>query len=222
VRNRRLRLALLVAAAVIAIVGTLAVRTVWLGRDALADGDAAAQVETARGKGDVAAAIASWRAAARHYLPLAPHVDAAYDRLAATARAAEAAADPVTALAAWRAIRSASRATRSLWTPAAELAAEADRRIAALAAVDPVSSGAGDSVPARTAWHAHQLAVDPGPSVALALVAALGLVMWIGGLLWLARRGPEGADRLNRRHLVTALALVGIGAATWTIALLAG
>jgi len=102
-----LRAALVGAGIAIAIVGAAAIRMVWLGRAALADGDAA------RKRGDLPAAIDAWRAAARDYLPFAPHVDAAYDRLATAAREAETAGDPATALAAWRAIRSASRIERS-------------------------------------------------------------------------------------------------------------
>lgn len=225
----RVRTALVVVGIVVAILGAAALRVVWQGRSALAEGDAA------RARGDVAAAIDHWRAAARHYLPVAPHVDAAYDRLATTARAAETAGDPATALAAWRGIRSASRATRGLTTPGSELAAEADRRIAALMAADPDGSpAAGDTPAAREAWHAARLAVVPGPSLGMTLIAALGLAGWLAGLLLFARQrrlrrpvdtsgrfAPGTADGVNRRQAVVALALIVAGAATWSIGLLA-
>lgn len=200
-----LRTAFVVVAIAVAIAGVAAIRMVWLGRAALADGDAA------RKRGDVAAAIDAWRAAARDYLPFAPHVDAAYDRLATTARDAEKTGDADTALAAWRAIRTASRATSGISTPHADLAAEADQRIAALMAGDPDGSlVAGETVEARTAWHAARLAPVPGPGLGMILIAGLGVVAWVVGLGWLVRRRgkPWGP-----------LAIAVAGAAIWMIGL---
>jgi hypothetical protein len=189
----------------VAIAGAAAIRVMWQGHTAAAAGDAA------RAAGDVDGAIAHWRDAARHYLPFAEHVDHAYAQLATTARAADAAGDPAVALAAWQAIRSASRATSGLTTPAGDLAAEADRRIAALRAADPLASPAAGATPAaREAWHAAQLAARAAPSPALAALAALGLALWIGGLVWFARR--PAAVRL---------AAVAAGAALWSIAMIA-
>jgi hypothetical protein len=67
-----------VAIALVAVTcyGIAVVRAVWEGRAALARGDDAAA------RGDRAAAIAAWRDAAAWTAPLAPHVDAAEDRLA--------------------------------------------------------------------------------------------------------------------------------------------
>jgi hypothetical protein len=202
--SHRIRSLVIALGVVVALAGAASIRVVWLGRDAVADGDAAHE------RGDLPAAIDAWRAAARHYLPLAPHVDTAYRRLATLARTAETARDPATALAAWRAIRSASRATAGLITPAAELAAEADQRIAALMAADPEGSpaaGATDDV--RIAWHAGKLAESPGPGLGLTLLAGLGLLAWIAGLLWFVRGGRE----------VVSLVVAVAGAGLWTIGL---
>jgi len=205
--KRWLRAALVGAGIAIAIAGAAAVRLVWLGRAALADGDAA------RKRGDLPAAIDAWRAAARDYVPFAPHVDAAYDRLATAAREAEATGEPGTALAAWRAIRSASRATSGLVTPADELAAEADRRIAALMAADPDASlVAGATVPARTAYQAARLAPVPGPGLGMILIAGLGVAAWVAGLVWLVRR---------RGKPWVPVGVAVVGAALWMIGLYA-
>src|SRR5262245_56471055 len=73
-----MRRKLATAAAVIAVVlAVIAGRVVVEGRAALRDGDAAAA------RGDQAAAVRAWREAAIWYLPLAPHVDDAGDRLRA-------------------------------------------------------------------------------------------------------------------------------------------
>ena len=121
-----LRRALAIAAVVLAATFALALRAVTAGRAALAEGDAAL---AARRPAD---AIAAWEAAARWYLPGAPHVDEAYARLVRLAAAGEEAGgtNPRQALAAWRAVRSAARATRSLWTPHAADLAAADAAIA--------------------------------------------------------------------------------------------
>jgi hypothetical protein len=209
-----IRAAALVVGAALAVLGAAAIRVVWQGRSALAEGDAA------RAAGDVHRAIDGWRAAARHYVPLAPHVDEAYGRLAQVARAADQANDPGTALAAWRAIRSASRATTGLTTPAADLAAEADRRIVAIMAVDPESTtAAGATEDAREAWHSAVLAQVPGPSFGMAALAALGLLVWVGGLVWFGRRGVTAAG-VNRRQTALSLGVVVVGAALWSIALI--
>jgi hypothetical protein len=204
--SKRIRTIVIALGVVAALAGAASIRVVVLGRSALADGDAA------RKRGDLPAAIDAWRAAARHYLPFAPHVDTAYRRLSTLARDAEAARDSATALAAWRAIRSASRATDGLVTPAADLAAEADRRIAALMATDPEGSSAAGATPDdRTAWHAGKLAESPGPGLGLVLLAGLGVLAWIAGLVWFAREG----------RVLVSLGLAVGGAAMWTIGLYA-
>ena len=154
-------------AVVLAVLGALAIRVVVEGRGALAAG----QYETA----------------ARWYLPLAPHVDDAYARLRTLTKSE----DPAVALAAWRSIRSAARATRSLWQPHAEDLAEADAQIAKLSAAAP-GGGKLDGVvrdDSRLAWHQARLARDVRPSLAAAILAGVGILLWLVGAFVLARRG---------------------------------
>src|SRR6188768_2267110 len=106
--RRKLAIAAVVT---VVVLGVLVTRAVWEGRGALHDGDAAAA------RGDLDGAIDHWRAAARWYVPFAPHVDDAYARLERAALDAEARKNGIAALAAWRAIRSSALATRWLVTP---------------------------------------------------------------------------------------------------------
>src|SRR5690242_13451581 len=117
----------MVAAIVVAVLAALSIRIVACGRSALGDGDD----WMLRGKPIEAAG--AYEAAARWYLPLAPHVDDAYAKLKKLA----ASDDPTVQLAAWRAIRSASRATAGLWTPHAADLADANAAIAKLEARQP-------------------------------------------------------------------------------------
>jgi hypothetical protein len=206
-----LKRALVIAAIVLAGLGALAVRAVASGRAALAEGDAAL---AGRRPAD---AIAAWETAARWYLPGAPHVDEAYTRLVRLAGE-----DRRHALAAWRAVRGAARATRSLWTPHADDLAAAAAAIARLSADDPEASLAGGPDHAtRVAWHAGELARDPRPRPAAVALACLGIAAWLAGVAWLVRRGTDASGRLARRPARAAAALTLAGLAAWLLGLYA-
>lgn len=184
-----LRKALAAAILIAAGAGALGLRAVVEGRAALAEGDAALAAKRP------ADAIAAWESAARWYLPGAPHVGEAYERLVRFADSPG--AEPRHALAAWRSVRSAARATRSLWTPHAEDLAAADAAIARLSAADPAGApAAGADAAARTRWHAAQLARDPRPRPGAVALAVLGIVAWLGGAAWLVRRPARPAAAL--------------------------
>ena len=203
-------------ALVTAIIGALVARVSLAGRGALADGDAAFE------RGEIAEATDAWEAAARWYLPGAPHVDDAYDRLAALAVRSEKATNTPRALAAWRAIRSASLATRGAWTPHPADRAAADAAIARLQAGDPEGSPeAGSDVAARQAWFTTQLARDRRPGGAAVLLAIVGIPAWLGGLVSLARGGLDPAGRVVRRHATLAGGITLAGLACWAIGLYA-
>jgi len=170
----------------LAVIGLIGLRAVLAGRNALADGDD----WISRGK--PAEAIRSYEAAARWYVPLAPHVDAAYAKL----RALTAGPD---ALLAWRAIRSAARATRSLWQPHAADLADADAHIAKLEA--------GATAP--EAWFAGRLAEDARPSIAMAALAGLGILLWLFG----------AAAVVFRRWSLPAGGVIVLGVALWLVGL---
>lgn len=211
------------AAVVAAVLGALAIRAVWEGRGALHAGDEAAA------RGDREAAVEGWRRAARWYLPLAPHVGDAYDRLERLARDAEDAGDPDTALAAWRGVRSSALATRWLVIPHDDRRRRADRRIAALMAAAPVGAegeagagaapDAGDTPQAREAFYLGQLARDEAPSTPWTLVALGGLALLVGGCVQFARTGLDAEDRLVRRAAASAGGMALLGVLGWIVGL---
>jgi hypothetical protein len=206
----------LVAAAGVALFlfGVVATRAVWQGRSALSRGDAAIAA------GDTAEAIRWWRRAARWYLPLAPHVGDAYDRLEELATQAASAGDRATALAAWQGVRSSILATRSFYTPQSDRLEPANRAIAALMAAAEPDLAAPTSSPAeREAWHYQMLARDEAPSVGWSVLALLGFAAWIGGAALFAWRAVDKDDRLVQRPaLVSALVVAG-GLIIWMVGL---
>jgi hypothetical protein len=188
-----MRRVLVIAAIVLAGLGALAIRVVVEGRSALADGDDFML------RGKPIEAIASYETAARWYLPLAPHVDAAYAKL----RKVAVDPDPAVALAAYRAIRSAARATTSLWTPHAADLADADAAIAQREARMPGAASPGPTTAAREAWYAARLAHDERPGRGAAALAAFGVLLWAFGAIALARAS-------SGRLLWTGIMLAGL------------
>lgn len=195
--------AIVIGAIVAAVLGALALRVVVEGRAALAAGDAALAGDR---PGE---AIRAYETAARWYLPLAPHVGDAYGKL----RALAASEDPAVALAAWRAIRGAARATQTLWTPHADDLAAADEAIAIRAAAVP---GAGTP---HASWHRERLARDTRPSTGAAVLAALGILAALGGTLVLVRRGMTPAGSLARRPALASGTVILLGVACWAVGL---
>ena len=200
---------LVVIAIVVAALGTLAVRVVLEGRGALADGDAAM---TAKRPLD---AIAAWESAARWYLPLAPHVEEAYARLVELATS-----ETRHRIAAWRAVRRAATATRSVWQPHADDLAAANAALAKLSAEHPEGApAAGPNVTERTAFHAARLAADRRPSTAAATLAILGILSWLAGIGVVVRRGLDAAGRLVRTPALAGIGLSLVGVVAWAAGL---
>jgi hypothetical protein len=201
---------LVILAIVLAGLGALAIRVVIEGRGALADGDAALA------SGNSAEAIRAFEASARWYLPLAPHVDEAYDRLRGLTRSE----DPGVAVTAWRAIRSAARATRWLVTPHAEDLEAADVELAKLAARDLLAAPSGPTADQREIWHRARLARDPRPRPGAAAAAAFGIVLWLTGFFVLVRRGvAAGGGGVVRRPALVAAAMIVVGLVCWAAGL---
>ncbi|CAN5348759.1 hypothetical protein BH11MYX1_BH11MYX1_56090 [soil metagenome] len=203
---------LAIAAIAAAVIGIIAVRAVRAGRRAIAVGDAFAEHH------DTREAVRSYEAAARWYVPLAPHVEAAYRKLHALTGSPD-------ALAAWRAIRSAARATRSLWQPHVEELAEADVAIAKAEARDP-EAGIGPvfgsqrpSVEAREPWLDSRLRADSRPELWAAILASFGILAGLGGVGWLVWRGLDANGRVIRRPALAAGAVIAMGLACWLVGL---
>src|SRR4051812_10498827 len=123
-RARLLRAVLLTSFFVLLAFGALCARAIVEGQAELNASDAAFD------KGELAGAIEHARRSATAYVPGAPHVQLAYERLRAIALGAEAAGQPVVALAAWQAVRSAALETRHLSTPRAAELSQANQNLA--------------------------------------------------------------------------------------------
>ena len=167
--------------------------------------------EVAAAAGDARNAMVHLRRAARWHAPLNPACTEALARLRQIAEQAEAAEDVVTALYAWRAIRGASVAGESLFTPHAEETERAEEHLAALMArVDPPQIDAGDSVGQRQERYLAALREHGRPNRAALLAAWLGLALFVLGLGGVATRGFDVEDRPLRdalgRHAAVSVA----------------
>jgi hypothetical protein len=208
-KKRRLIAGSLIGAFVLAV---LLMRAFWDGRQALADGDAALQ------RGDEQEAVTRWRRAARWYVPGAPHVASAYQRLRTLALAAEGEGRPI-ALEAWQGIHSSIMATRSFYTPYPRLLDEARRHIATLMARQPGPPDAGATEEARREWHLALLRRDESPSAFWSILALLGFTAWVGGGFYFAWRGVGPDDKLDRRPAIRAGVVILVGLAVWMFSL---
>ena len=194
--------------------GVVVTRAVWEGQSALSDGD------RAHAAGDKLEAIAKWRRAARWYVPLAPHVTKAYDRLEQMAATAGENSDVAVELAALRGIRGSILATRSFFTPQSHRLDRTNRRIAELmASIEGGAVAPDQTEDERKQWHFELLSRDDAPSVGWSLVALFGFAAWIGGAVFFALRGVTPDDKLVVRNAAYAGALVAAGLVIWMLGL---
>lgn len=202
-------LALRGAALALLCLAMLTARVVLSSRALLARGEAALSA----GRSDEA--VRTLGRAARLHAPLSPYAERARQALLSLGAAAEGRGDGALALLAYRELRSAILATRSVYTPAPALLSRANERIAALMAAaeaaDPELSR--EPLPERQAFHARALARDELPRTGWTLVALLGAALFIGGGFALALRGVGEDGRLLRRPAakLLALSLLGLG-----------
>jgi hypothetical protein len=172
------------------------------------------QGEEAQARGDDAEAVRRYLDAARLYLPGSPWAARALDRLDAIASAAERTHDRPTARRALEAMRAAILGTRSFYTPSlARLAGVDDRLARSYAEGEDPAVDPGASLQSRTAWHAARLARRPGPVLGFAVVALVGLGMWLGAAVGFVRRGLDASLHLRRTPAITMGVLFALGMA---------
>jgi hypothetical protein len=162
-------------------------------------------------RGDLRTAVLHARRAAIFYAPGAPHVGAAYARLAAVATGAEAAGQVDVARLAWGAIRGAALETRHLSTPRQ---ADLDRANANLARL----SEADSEVRAPAGSALARLTKDEVPRGPWVLVLGLGFGLLTAGLALVAGKGVSREGVASPRWLLVATFLVILGALCWTLA----
>jgi hypothetical protein len=169
-------------------------------------------------QGNVEGAIANAMRATKWYVPLASHPREGYDLLRTIARRAESVGDVDTALIAWQAIRAGAHATRSLYTPFADRAREADTQIAILLAARPPPGIDKDKPREKIVQeHRQDLARTDGPN-ALAVVALYGGLALVLFGAYRALEKFEGEAEVARRRRMTSLAIAVAGFVTVILA----
>ncbi|HMJ11187.1 MAG TPA: hypothetical protein VK524_07250, partial [Polyangiaceae bacterium] len=150
-----------------------------------------AKSDRAFNEGDLHAATLHARRAATLYAPGAPHVRAAYERLAAIAVGAEATGQRGVAQNAWRAARGAALETRHVRTPHAAELERANKNLARLQAHASVAERPDNArdVRGRYARALAKLEQGPLPRTGWIVVLLLGFALCVAGLGWLALRG---------------------------------
>lgn len=170
--------------------------------------------------GDPHEAALRARRAAGYYAPGAPHVRVAYERLIALASKAESVGDRETALFAWQGVRSAALETRWIVTPHA---ADLERANAAIARMQ-----AGQERPLGTRTEPVKvierdalmdLSRDEAPRTPWVIALVAGFALWASGALLFVRRGVTSTGQLVWSRAYFALALTGIGALVWALAI---
>lgn len=169
--------------------------------------------------GDVRSAIRSAQTSAEYYAPGAPHVDAAYTRLLAIGREAEARKLDEEALLAFGAVRSACLSTRWIALANAQAFEEANRSIASLQARAPPPPGLTSDPPAQLAKEAvARFSTQPANRLPIHLSLAGAFASMVAGLSMILRAtSATGQVNWRRGKLGALLGIAGVAA--WLIVL---
>jgi hypothetical protein len=167
-------------------------------------------------------AIIRYREAALWYLPANPYVRRSIERLLLIGQRAEQAADDRLALYAYRAARSAVLGTRTFFVNDEEGLQRADVGIARVSArIERPAPPGEEAVPSaeRERRQLALLAPQQGPDPWLALLAAAGLLLWIGGVVGFALRGLDEHCRVLTVPALWAAGVIVCGLAAWVAGL---
>jgi hypothetical protein len=170
--------------------------------------------------GDAHAAAEHARRAAGWYAPGAPHVRVAYERLLALGTTAEGLGDRETALYAFRGVRTAALETRWIVTPHEADLDRADRAIARLEAAAPRPPGTRNEPPAAIERAAlSDLARDEAPRTGWVVALVGAAAAWIGGAIWVVRRGVTAGAQIGWGRAAPGLAVTAAGVGIWLLAI---
>ncbi len=168
---------------------------------------------------DLVRSIAYAQRAAALYVPGAPHVRAARERLLAIAVGSERAGDRATAAAALRAARAALLLQRHAWTSDERALREVERALERVASHPSSRATSPDSLePDAHPPYAAQRFDPPRPALRGSLFASFGLA--IGGAVWLAFRALDPSRKFEPRGLLLPLAGCAVAVIGWALALL--
>jgi hypothetical protein len=177
-------------ALVVFVWSVVVLRVVSSAREELAVADAALA------RADLDGAIVHYRRAARWYAPGSPYHVLALQHLAQIARDAEHSGERERALLAYRSLRGAIMATRSLYIPEPARLAAANQRIARLMAELPAPGvDAGKSQAQLQREHLALLEALPGPNVFWTCVLLSGFFGWIAAAFAFSLRAIDADDR---------------------------
>jgi hypothetical protein len=195
----------------VVLVTSAAFRVVSEGQSELAASDAAWAA------GDGLSAAVHARAAARAYVPFAPHVQPAYRRLRAIAQDCEGKGDAESALFAWRAIRAAAIGSRSILSSHARQREAADLAIARLELSSRASSPAGQEREASQPPDRADVEMPPRAPWGALLVA--GVALWVTAGVRLTSKAWDADGRLVTSAARMPLVLAVAGLAAWWVGL---
>ena len=200
-----------IAAAAVAL-GAATARAVYSGEKEVALSTAALKASDPHGAAEHARRAAGW------YVPGAPHVRVAYERLLALGTTAEGLGDRDTALYALRGVRTAAIETRWLFTPHEEDLERADRAIARIEAEAPRAPAHRSDPPAAVERaQLEALVRDEAPDTGWVVALVVGALAFAAGAAFVARAiGPTGL--LSWRRGLPGIVVGCAGAVLWLLA----
>jgi HAMP domain-containing protein len=206
---RAARMLVLALVLVLAALGTLSLRALIVGQNALE------QAEQAFDRGDLRESVRQARRAAGSYVPFAPHVDAAYQRLIVIARGAEAFGQRHVAAFAWNAVRAAAIEGSAVGVAPRPELEQANKSLARIASRLDAPGASSDPKAER---HLLTTLERPGrfstPSMA---ALAAGLLLVLLGLCWVGLFGITSEGVFVTRRALVGFGFVIVGAACWTL-----
>lgn len=198
------------AFSILLVFAVFSARVIVEGESELAASDAAFD------RGELAISLDHARRSATLYVPGAPHVQRAYERMTALAQGAEAAGQPKLAFLSWEAVRGAALESRHIFLTRRVELERANENLARLEALSrDLSASDRPKIQTRAL---KRLASDDAPDPAWIAVLGLGFLLALSGLALFAFRGlnPRGTVSFERARW--GLLLFAIGAACWTVA----
>lgn len=179
-------------------VAIVAVLVLVLGRVARESRAELSAAREHRQAGRVELAVQHYRRAIRWSAPLTPYGTRAGAELESLAEELEAEDDPRGALLAWRSLSGGLAATRTLFSGVQPLRERANQRIAQLMSEERRATiDSGLSSEQLAADHQRLLSEEISPDPFWAGLLLLGMTVWVGALVLLARRGFDPSGRLD-------------------------
>lgn len=183
---------------IVAGIAIIALLALLLGRVASESRGELAAANAYRNDGRPSRAIEHYRRSIRWALPLSPYHTEAISELESLAKELEAEGDRDLALLAWRSLSGGIAATRTLHTGSHPARENANDQIARLLAMDRSAAVDARLSPEQLAAdHRRLLNDEVSPDPFWGLVLLLGMAVWVGALVLLARRGFDSAGRFH-------------------------